>query len=74
MLGALALDGAASLALGAVALALAALTVAYMLTGDSALEDGARTVVFVVAGMLATFGVNHLRRRALAEPPDATSA
>ena len=62
----LALDGAASLALGAVALALAALTVAYMLTGDSALEGGARTVVFVVAGMLATFGVNHLRRRAAA--------
>ena len=46
------------------ALALAAVTVGYMLTGSSALEGGARTVVLVVAGMLATFGVNHLRMRA----------
>lgn len=59
----LALSGAASLALGVVALALAALMVGYMLTGDSPLEGGARTVALVVAGMLATFGVNHLHRR-----------
>lgn len=59
----LTLSGAASFALGLLALVLAALTVAYMTTGDSPLEGGARTVVLVVAGMLATFGVNHLRRR-----------
>ena len=59
----LALDGAASVALGVLALALAAVTIAYMLTGSSAFEGGERTVVFIVAGMLATFGVNHLRRR-----------
>ncbi len=64
----LALSDAASVALGVVALALAAVTVGYMLTGSSALEGAARTVVLVVAGMLATFGVNHLRlhRRAAA--------
>ena len=59
----LALSGAASVALGVLALALAALTVVYMLTGESPLEGAARTVALVVAGMLATFGVNHLRRR-----------
>jgi len=59
--------GAASLALGALALLLAAVTIAYMLTGESALEGAERTVALVVAGMLATFGVNHLRRRRIAE-------
>ncbi len=59
----LALDGAASVALGVLALAVAAVTIAYMLTGSSAFEGGERTVVLVVAGMLATFGVNHLRLR-----------
>ncbi len=48
------------------ALALAAVTVGYMLTGSSAFAGAERTVVLVVAGMLATFGVNHLRRRAAA--------
>jgi hypothetical protein len=62
----LALRGAASIALGVLALALAAVTVAYMLTGESALAGAERTVALVVAGMLATFGVNHLRRRAAA--------
>ncbi|MEA2223972.1 MAG: hypothetical protein QOH83_2348 [Solirubrobacteraceae bacterium] len=62
----LALRGAASIALGVLALALAAMTVAYMLTGESALAGAERTVALVVAGMLATFGVNHLRRRAAA--------
>jgi hypothetical protein len=60
----LALRGAASVALGVLALGLAAVTIAYMLTGESALEGAERTVALVVAGMLATFGVNHLRRRA----------
>ena len=63
----LALTDAASVALGVLALVLAAVTVAYMLTGSSAFEGSQRTVVFVIAGMLATFGVNHLRRRAAAE-------
>lgn len=63
----LALSDAASVALGVLALVLAAVTVGYMLTGSSAFEGSQRTVVFVVAGMLATFGVNHLRRRAAAE-------
>ena len=52
--------------LGVLALALATVTVAYMLTGESALAGTERTVALVVAGMLATFGVNHLRRRAAA--------
>ena len=60
----LALSAAASLALGVLALALAALTVVSMLTGDAVLEGDARTVAFVVAGVLATFGVNHLRLQA----------
>jgi hypothetical protein len=63
----LALRGAASVALGVLALVLAAATVGYMLTGSSAFEGAQRTVVFVGAGMLATFSVNHLRRRAAAE-------
>ena len=64
----LALGGAASIALGGLALVLATVTIAYMLTGDSALAGAERTVALVVAGMLATYGVNHLRlRRAIAE-------
>jgi hypothetical protein len=62
----LALRGAASIALGVLALALATATTAYMLTGESALAGAERTVALGVAGMLATFGVNHLRRRATA--------
>ena len=58
----LALSGEASVTLGIVALLLAAGTVAYMLTGKSPLEAEARTIAFVVAGVLATYGVNHLRR------------
>jgi hypothetical protein len=60
----LTLDGATSVALGVIALAIAALTVVSMLTDSAPLEGGGRTVAFVVAGMLATFGVNHLRVRA----------
>lgn len=59
----LVLSAVGSIALGVLALALAALTIGYMLTGETPLEGGARTVTLVVAGMLATFGVNHLRRR-----------
>lgn len=59
----LTLSGPASIALGVIALALAAVTAGYMLTGSSALEGSTRTVVLIVAGMLATFGVNHLRLR-----------
>ena len=59
----LALDGVASVALGVLALVLAGVTIAYMLTGSSAFEGRAGTVVFIAAGMLATFGVNHLRLR-----------
>lgn len=59
----LALRGAASIALGAVALALAGATITYMLTGESLLDGTERTVALIVAGMLATFGVSHLRRR-----------
>lgn len=59
----LALRGTASVALGVLALALAAAMVAYMVTGTSPLEGGGRTLAFVAAGMLATFGVSHLRSR-----------
>ena len=54
------LGGTASTALGVLALLLAAATVVYMLTGKSPWGGALRTLVFVVAGMLATFGVNHL--------------
>ena len=60
----LALRGGAAIALGVLALALAAATVVYMLTGDAPLEDAESTIALVVAGMLATYGVNHLRREA----------
>jgi hypothetical protein len=60
----LTLGGVASVALGVFALLIAALTVGSMLTGGAPLDGTARTVAFVVAGMLATFGVNHLRVRA----------
>ncbi|HEX4345573.1 MAG TPA: hypothetical protein VHZ31_08430 [Solirubrobacteraceae bacterium] len=59
----LALEGTASIALGTVALALAAATVVAMLTGESPLHGAERTIAFVVAGVLATYGVSHLRRR-----------
>jgi hypothetical protein len=58
----LALQGAAEIALGVVALALATVTVVYMVTGESPLHGSERTIALVVAGVLATFGVSHLRR------------
>ena len=57
----LALQGAASVALGVAALLLAGATVVYILTGASPWEREARTIACVVAGVLATYGVNHLR-------------
>ncbi len=59
----LALEGGAAIALGAVALLLAGATVVYILTGKSAWDREARTIACVVAGVLATYGVNHLRLR-----------
>ncbi len=61
----LVLRGVASIALGVLALALAAATIAYMLLGESPLGGAGRTVALVVAGMLATFGIGHLGRRAV---------
>jgi hypothetical protein len=58
----LALTETVSVALGVVALALAAATVAYMLTGEAPWHGDKRTLAYVVAGALATYGVNHLRR------------
>lgn len=58
----LALGDTASVALGVVALLLATGTVAFMLTGESPLKAEARTIAFVVAGVLATYGIDHLRR------------
>ena len=57
------LSGPLSTALGVVALVLAAATVTYMLTGKAPWHGDTRTLVFVLAGMLATYGVNHLWRR-----------
>jgi CsoR family transcriptional regulator, copper-sensing transcriptional repressor len=57
-------SGLLSVALGILALALGALTAASMLTDDPPLSGSGRTVALVAAGMLATFGVNHLHRRA----------
>ena len=57
-----ALTDAASIALGFAALALAAGTVVYMITGSAPWKGDTRTIAFVVAGVLATFGINHLRR------------
>ena len=59
----LALSDRASAVLAVLALALAALTVLYMLTDRLPLDGHARTVALVGAGMLATFGVGHLRMR-----------
>ena len=42
---------------------LAGATVVYMLTGESPWKGDARTIAFVVGGVLATYGVNHLRLR-----------
>ncbi|MEJ7797647.1 MAG: hypothetical protein WKF42_04035 [Solirubrobacteraceae bacterium] len=56
------LSGSASVSLGIATLLLAVGTVVYMLTGSSPYDGNARTIALVLAGVLATFGVNHLRR------------
>ena len=56
----LVLTGPASLALGLLALALGGLTAAYMLTGRSPLTGSEQTAALLAAGMLVTFGVNHM--------------
>jgi len=58
----LGLDGPASVVLGLVALLLAGATVVYMLTGHAPWKGDAQTLAFVAAGVLATYGVNHVRR------------
>ncbi len=71
----LALTGAASIALGLVALALGGLTAAYMVTGRSPLKGAEQSAVLVAAGVLVTFGVNHLTARASRpEAPERPSA
>lgn len=65
------LTGAASVALGALALALGGLTAAYMVTGRSPLKGAEQGAILVAAGVLVTFGVNHLTTRsARSEAPD----
>ncbi len=63
----LALAPSASMALGVVSLALAALTVGYMLTGHSPLKDDEQTIAMLAAGALAVFGAGrvHARRAAV---------
>ncbi|HVE46324.1 MAG TPA: hypothetical protein VNA57_06215 [Acidimicrobiales bacterium] len=71
----LALTGVASVALGALALVLGGLTIAYMVTGRSPLKGVEQTAVLVAAGVLVTFGVNHLTvRSAQPEAPDRPPA
>lgn len=71
----LALTGAASTALGLLALVLGGLTTAYMVTGRSPLKGAEQSAVLVAAGVLVTFGLNHLTARsATPEPPDRPSA
>ena len=71
----LALTGAASVALGLVALALGGLTIGYMVTGRSPLEGAEQSAVLVACGVLFTYGVNHLKARsARPEVPADSSA
>lgn len=71
----LTLTGAASIALGLLALALGGLTAGYMVTGRSPLKGAEQSAALVAGGVLLTFGVNHLRTRsARPEVPDRSSA
>lgn len=71
----LALSAAASVALGSLALALGGLTAAYMVTGRSPLKGAEQSAALVAAGVLVTFGVNHLTARsAPPETPDRPPA
>jgi hypothetical protein len=60
----LTLTGAASIALGLLALVLGGLTTGYMVTGRSPLKGVEQIAVLVAGGVLITFGVNHLKTRA----------
>lgn len=67
----LALNVAASITLGLLALALGGMTTAYMVTGRSPLKGTEQSAVLVAAGVLVTFGVNHLTTRsARSEAPE----
>ena len=71
----LTLTGAPSIALGLLALALGGLTTGYMVTGRSPLKGAEQSAVLVAGGVLATFGVNHLRARSdRPETPDRLPA
>ncbi len=65
----LTLTGAASIALGLLALALGGLTTGYMVTGRSPLKGAEQSAVLVIGGILLTFGVNHVKARSA--PPEA---
>ncbi len=65
----LTLTGAASIALGLLALALGGLTAGYMVTGRSPLKGVEQSAALVAGGVLVTFGVNHLKARSAR--PDA---
>jgi len=65
----LSMTGAASIALGLLALALGALTTGYMVTGRSPLKGAEQSAVLVAGGVLVTFGINHLKARSAR--PDA---
>lgn len=69
------LTGAASIALGMLALALGGLTTGYMVTGRSPLTGVEQGAALVAGGVLLTFGVNHLKARtARPEVPDRAPA
>lgn len=71
----LALTGAASIALGLLALALGGLTAGYMVTGNSPLSGVEQSAALVAGGVLVTFGVNHLKARSVRpEAPDRPPA
>ncbi len=59
----LVLTDTTSFALGLLALALGGLTAAYILTGHSPLTGSEQAAALVAAGVLVTFGVNHLYLR-----------
>lgn len=71
----LTLTGAASIALGVLAVALGGLTAGYMVTGRSPLKGAEQSAALVAGGVLVTFGVNHVRARsARPEAPDRPPA
>ena len=65
----LTLTGAASIALGLLAVALGGLTAGYMVTGRSPLKGAEQSAVLVAGGVLVTFGVNHIKARSAQPDP-----